>query len=77
VLLNANYVRDVKTEYWANSLEMGPGLKLHFRWMPPNVYFSADFLRGVYLKGPYQDSMFHRHYNYNDIRLGFWFARTR
>ncbi len=77
LLFNANYARDVKNEYWANTLEMGPGLKMHLRWMPRNVYFSADFLRGVYMNGPYLDSMLHRHYNYNDIRVGFWFARTR
>ena len=77
LLFNANYVRDTKTEYWANSLELGPGLRARFRWMPPNVYLSADFLRGVYLEGPYTDSKLRRHYNYNDIRVGFWFARTR
>ncbi len=70
-------MRDVKSEYWANTLELGPGVKMHLRWMPPNVYFSVDFLRGVYLDGPYLDSMLHRHYNYNDVRVGFWFARTR
>jgi tetratricopeptide (TPR) repeat protein len=77
LLFNANYVRDVKGEYWANSLEIGPGVKLHFRWMPPNVYLSLDLLRGVYTDGPYLDNMFHRHYNYNDIRAGFWFAKTK
>jgi hypothetical protein len=77
LLLNANYVRDVKNEYWANSIEIGPGLKLHPGWMPPNVYFSVDLLRGVYLEQPYVDSTFHRHYNYNDVRVGFWYARTR
>lgn len=77
LLFNANYARDVKDEYWTNTIELGPGVKLHFAWMPPNIFFSVDLLRGVYLEGPYQDSMLHRHYNYNDVRVGFWFARTR
>lgn len=77
LLWNVNYARDVKNEYWANTLEAGPGMKMHLRWMPANVYFSADFLRGVYLNGPYRDSMLHRHYNYNDIRVGLWYAKTR
>ncbi|MBV9085216.1 MAG: tetratricopeptide repeat protein, partial [Acidobacteriaceae bacterium] len=48
VLFNANYEHDLKAQYWANTVEMGPGLKVHLPWMRPGVYFSADFLRGVY-----------------------------
>jgi len=77
ILLNGNYVRDLKNEYWANTLEFGPGAKLHLRWMPPGVYFSTDFLRGVYLNGPYLDTEQHHHFNYNDIRVGLWFAETK
>ena len=77
LLFNVNYARDVKNQYWANTVEIGPGMKLHFGWMPPNVYFSFDALRGVYLQDPYLDPLYHRHYNYNDFRAGFWFARTR
>ena len=71
--LNGNFVQDVKREYWANSVEFGPGTKLHLPWMPPGLYLSADLLRGAYTtnvdnpRGP----------NYYDFRLGFWYAATR
>lgn len=73
VLGNANYVHDVKNQYWANTFEFGPGIKIHPEWMPPNVYFTADFLRGVYLNNLYNP----RRPNYYDVRLSFWYARTK
>lgn len=72
LLFNVNYLQDVKSQYWANTLEMGPGVKVHFRFMPPNVFFSTDFLRGVYLNNHYNP----RRPNYNDVRVSVWFART-
>ena len=77
VLLNGFYTRDVKREYWANTAEFGPGLRLHAPWMPSHLNFSTDFLRGIYLAGPYVDSSFHNHGSYTDIRIGFWYAFTR
>jgi len=73
LLINGNYVRDTKTEYWANSFEFGPGIKIHPAWLPSNLYFSADFLRGVYLDNLYNP----RRPNYYDVRLSFWYARTK
>jgi tetratricopeptide (TPR) repeat protein len=73
IYANGNYVRDVKAQYWANSIEFGPGTKIHLPWLPPNVYFAADWLRGVYTnnkgnpRGP----------NYTDLRLSFWYAVSR
>jgi hypothetical protein len=72
MLLNGNYVRDVKQEYWANTFEFGPGFKFHPSFLPSNVYFSADFLRGVYLDNLYNP----RRPNYYDVRLSFWYAKT-
>jgi hypothetical protein len=72
-LFNVNYVRDSKNQYWANTLEMGPGMKLHLSWMPPNVYFATDFLRGIYTTNLYNP----RRPNYNDVRVGFWYAITK
>ena len=72
-LFNVNYIRDTKNEYWANTMEMGPGIKVHLGWMPPNVYFATDVLRGVYtqnLNNP-------RRPNYNDVRVSFWYAKTK
>lgn len=72
LLLNLNYVRDVKSQYWANTAELGPGIKVHLPWMPSNVFFSTDLLRGAYVErgspnGP----------NYYDVRLGIWYAVTK
>lgn len=72
-LFNVNYVRDVKNQYWANTLEMGPGVKVHLSWMPPNVYFATDLLRGVYLNNMYNP----RRPNYDDVRISFWYAITK
>ncbi|HXR75909.1 MAG TPA: tetratricopeptide repeat protein [Bryobacteraceae bacterium] len=72
-LFNVNYVRDMKNQYWANTVEMGPGIKVHLAWMPPNVYFATDLLRGVYTNNQYNP----RRPNYNDVRVSFWYAKTK
>ena len=72
-LFNVNYTRDSKSQYWANTVELGPGLKLHLPFMPPPVYVSTDLLRGIYtnsLGNP-------RRPNYNDVRIGIWYAFTK
>jgi tetratricopeptide (TPR) repeat protein len=79
-LFNVNNLRDLKGEPWANTFEVGPGFKLHLSWMPPNVYFSVDALRGFYTNGPYTDytknpALLMSHYT--DIKVGFWYARTK
>ncbi len=66
---NLNATADVKREYWANTAEAGPGV----RWRYEALQFSVNFLRGVYLvntSNPYRP-------NYNDIRIGVWYAVTR
>jgi tetratricopeptide (TPR) repeat protein len=72
-LFNVNYIRDVKNQYWANTLEMGPGFKLHLGWMPPHLYFATDLLRGVYLNNMYNP----RRPNYDDVRVSLWYAITK
>ncbi len=73
LLLNGNLVRDVKQQYWANTLEFGPGIKFRPAWLPPNLYISADLLRGVYL-----DNLANpRRPNYYDVRLSFWYGKTK
>jgi tetratricopeptide (TPR) repeat protein len=76
-LVNLNYNHDIQQQYWANTLEFGPGLKFHLPWMAPGLYMSADFLRGKYMEEGYLDPAFRVHTYYNDIRIGFWFGRTR
>jgi hypothetical protein len=70
---NLNLVQDVKREYWANTFEFGPGAKVHLPGMPPGVYLSADWLHGVYTMNKNNP----RRPNYNDLRLGFWYAASR
>ena len=66
---NWNLTADVRRQYWANSLETGPGMRLR---VGP-ILFSVDTLRGAYLvntgnpRGPF----------YNDLRIGAWYAFTR
>lgn len=72
-LFNVNLVHDIKNQYWAETLEMGPGVKLRLPFFPANMYFSTDFLRGVYLDNKYNP----RKPNYNDIRVGIWYAVTK
>lgn len=70
---NANATLDTGRQYWANVLETGPGLRFRTSWMPPSMFVTANLLRGAYLinqgnpRGP----------NFNDVRLGVWYAFTR
>jgi len=70
VLFNANYTHDLKNQYWAETVEMGPGFRLHMPWMRPGVYFSTDLVRGVYTNNEGNP----RRPNYDDIRVGFSYA---
>ncbi len=70
LLFNVNYVRDVKAQYWANTVEIGPGFKFRLPWMPPTMYWSADFLHGFYTETSPKP-------NYNDVRLSVWYAVTK
>jgi Tfp pilus assembly protein PilF len=70
---NWNVSGDVKRQYWADTVETGPGLRFRFEGLPAGMRFSIDALRGVYLinagnpRGP----------NFNDLRIGIWYALTR
>lgn len=70
---NADYVRDLKNQYWANTVDFGPGARVHLPWMRPGVYLAADYLRGVYT----QNKGNPRRPNYTDFRLSFWYAASR
>ena len=69
---NANVTADRLHEYWANTVETGPGLRFRFHDFP-RALFSVNFVRGVYtinLDNP-------RRPNYFDLRVGVWYAFTR
>jgi hypothetical protein len=65
---NWNATVDARGEYWANTVETGPGVR--FRLNP--LQFTVNFLRGAYLvnqSNPYRP-------NFNDVRIGVWYAFT-
>lgn len=68
-----NLVFDVKRQYWANFLETGPGLRFRPPGVPKSFWITAGAVRGVYLinqgnpRGP----------NFNDLRVGLWYAFTK
>ena len=69
-LFNFNYVRDSKSQYWANTIEIGPGLRFHMPWMPPSMYLATDLLHGYYMMPSPRP-------NYNDVRVSVWYAVTK
>ncbi len=70
---NWNATVDALGQYWANYVETGPGLRFRFERMPSSLLFSVNAVRGFYLvnqgnpRGP----------NFNDVRVGIWYALTR
>ncbi|MBS1872301.1 MAG: tetratricopeptide repeat protein [Acidobacteria bacterium] len=73
LFLNWNITVDRSGQYWANYVEMGPGLRFHAKPMPPSMVFSVSALRGNYLvnQGNPRGPVFY------DLRVGFWYAFTR
>lgn len=70
---NFNILQNLKNEYWAQTAETGPSFRLHTPWMLPGVYLSTDLLHGVYLNNADNP----RRPNYDDVRVGFWYAFTK
>jgi len=70
LLWNLNLTADAHRQYWANYAETGPGLRFRFDNSP--VLFSVNVLRGVYLVNEYNP----RRPNYNELRVGLWYAFT-
>jgi Tfp pilus assembly protein PilF len=72
VLWNANLAVDAQGQYWANFVETGPGVKFRFESAAWSPMFSVSFLRGVYLVNEGNP----RRPNYNELRVGIWYAIT-
>jgi Tfp pilus assembly protein PilF len=68
---NAHLTTDFKHLYWANYAETGPGMK--FRVGPLPFLFSVDAVHGFYLVNEGNP----RPPQFNDLRIGFWYAFTR
>ena len=65
--------QDTLRQYWANYVEAGPGVRLHWKGMPPSLLFSVSVMRGAYTHN--EDNP--RGPNFFDIRAGVWYAFTR
>jgi hypothetical protein len=72
VLWNADLTMDAKHTYWATFAETGPGVRLHVDGTPQSLVFSVHYLHGVYLTNAGNP----RRPNFNDLRIGFWYALT-
>jgi len=70
---NANATTDRLRQYWANFVEMGPGVRFRFRDLPKSMLFSLNVVRGAYTVNEYNP----RRPNYYDFRVGIWYAFTR
>lgn len=70
---NVNATVDARGEYWANYVETGPGLRFRFEGLPASLMFSVNALRGAYLKNQGNP----RGPNFNDVRVGIWYAFSR
>jgi Flp pilus assembly protein TadD len=69
---NANITGDIKRQYWADFVETGPGVRLSSGFLPRSMWMSFNFLRGAYLTNTANP----RRPNFNDLRLGLWYAFT-
>jgi Tfp pilus assembly protein PilF len=70
ILWNLNITADLKSQYWANFVESGPGFKFRFEELPPSLLFSVSLLHGVYLINEGNP----RRPNYNEARVSVWYA---
>jgi tetratricopeptide (TPR) repeat protein len=68
-----NITVDVKRQYWANSAETGPGVRFRSAQMPPPMWVTVSAVRGVYLVNEGNP----RRPNFNDFRVGVWYAFTK
>jgi len=73
VYWNGNATVDALRQYWANYAETGPGVRFRFEeWRVP-LRFSIDAMRGAYLENQGNP----RRPNFNDVRVGIWYAFTK
>jgi tetratricopeptide (TPR) repeat protein len=69
----SNITFDVKREYWANFVETGPGFRFRPPGVPTSVWMTVGVVRGAYLinaDNPHRP-------NYDDFRVGVWYAFTK
>jgi Tfp pilus assembly protein PilF len=73
LLASANVTQDSLRQYWADFVEVGPGVRWRFKGTPASLSFSLNWMRGVYMRNVGNP----RGPNFWDLRMGFWYAFTR
>ena len=68
-----NFTFDLKQQYWANFMETGPGFRIHPPGLPPPMWINVSAIRGVYLRNEGNPGR----PNFNDFRIGIWYAFTK
>ncbi len=68
-----NFTFDVKGQYWANFMETGPAFRIHPPRTPRPVWINVSATHGVYLRNQGNPGR----PNFNDIRIGIWYAFTK
>jgi len=64
---NGNLTLDTSGQAWANFGETGPGVRIHLALMPQSMFVTVNWLRGMYMVKTGNS-------NFNDLRLGVWYA---
>ncbi|HEY7338361.1 MAG TPA: tetratricopeptide repeat protein [Bryobacteraceae bacterium] len=72
-LWNANLTADAQRQYWANFVETGPGMRFRLDSLPASPMVSISYMHGAYLVNEGNP----RRPNYNELRIGVWYAITR
>ncbi len=70
VYWNGNVTADVRSQYWANFGETGPGIRFRPGGLPASMFFTVNVLRGVYWIN--KDNPMRP--DFNDFRAGIWYA---
>ncbi len=72
---NQNFTFDVKSQYWANFMEIRPGFShpLRLHGLPAPMWINLSAVRGVYLRNEGNPGR----PNFNDFRIGVWYAVTK
>lgn len=70
---NLNWTADARRQWWGNFAETGPGVRVRWDSLPPNLSLRMDLLRGAYLVN--RDNP-HRP-NFWDFRASIWYAFSR
>jgi Flp pilus assembly protein TadD len=70
LMTTSNLTLDRNGHPWANTFELGPGVRLRLPGMPAGLSFRAELLRGRYLF----QNIYSRRPDYWDTRIGMWYA---